>query len=82
MTVSFFLGALADSNREGYTKDNIEFLSGDLLKRALPGNSSKVDEVNERSNVNKTNGTGSIQKVTVTIRFLFVIVFFPWVQLN
>ena len=75
MTVSIFLGALADGSREGYTKHNIKFLIGDLLKRALPGNSSKVDEVNERSDVNETNGTGSIQKVTVAINFLFVIGF-------
>ena len=48
-----FLGALIDRNNPGYTKNAIDYLIGDLLKRAFRGNAVKANVVSkprERTN--------------------------------
>ena len=41
------VGALIDSNKPGYTKNAIDYLIGDLLKRAFRGNAVKANEGNK-----------------------------------
>ena len=42
-----FVGALIDANKPGYTKNAIDYLIRDLLKRAFRGNAVKSNEVNK-----------------------------------
>ena len=51
-----FLGALIGGNNPGYTKNAIDYLTGDLLKRALWGNAVKANVVNKlREQANAQN---------------------------
>ena len=54
-----FVGALIDANKLGYTKNAIDYLIGDLLKRAFRGNAVKANEANkprERTNSHDSDG--------------------------
>ena len=53
-----FLGALIDRNNPGYTKNAIDYLIGDLLKRGFRGNAVKANVANkprERTNAHNSD---------------------------
>ena len=52
----FFVGALIDANKLAYTKNAIDYLIGDLLKRAFRGNAVKANKARERTNSHDSDG--------------------------
>ena len=54
-----FLGALVDSKKPEYQKFNIDFLIGDLLKRAAIRNTDRVPKTN---NNNKSQENNSLRE--------------------
>ena len=74
-----FLGALIYPNKPGYAKNAIEYLIGDLLKRAFWGNAVNANEANksrERTNARDSDDDEYIRNAVKWNFKCFVIIWF------
>ena len=60
-----FWGAFIDRNNSGYTKNAIEYLIGDLLKRAFRGNAEKTNVANNPLEQTNAHNSDDIENTNV-----------------